>query len=152
MFGGKVIEKPGERNFVTGHVLGEGNASNDMLVAALAALGIEPDASKVSSMVVGDGIKGEGNLTYYFAERSSCGQYATHEMIKAWEDDDWHAKNPEHPFAYIKCALLNLAEIQERNRKDIPLAKIRQGKKFALIGLNSSAGFEDRMLSRLSRR
>src|SRR5687768_8358319 len=104
---GAVKEKPGVGTFVTGHVIGRSNASNDMLIAALAALGIEPD-NRPSTLVVGDGIKGEGNQTYYFQERSSCGQYSTQEMIQAWDDDGWHEKNPDHPFAYIKCALLNL--------------------------------------------
>lgn len=152
MFGSATIEKPGERSFVTGHVIGRSNASNDMLVAALAALGFEPDPRKPSSIVVGDGIKGDGNVTYYFDQVSNCGQYRVSEMIAAWEDESWHERNPEHPFAYIKCALLNLAAIQERNRKDTPLAKIQKGRKFALIGLNSTAGFERRMLGRLERR
>ncbi len=29
------------------------------------------------------------------------------ELIAAWGDDAWHLASPEHPFAYIKCALSN---------------------------------------------
>jgi hypothetical protein len=152
MFGDTITEKPGERSFVLGHVLERNlGATNDALVAALAAMGIEPDATR-SSLVVGDGIKGDGNLTYYFQPVSNCGKYTAAELIKAWEDPVWHERNPHHPFAYVKCALLNFFAIQERNRKQTPLGKIRKGKKFALVSLDASPAFEGKILKRLERR
>lgn len=143
----------GENSLVSGTVLDDSRGcSNDALVAALLALGIEEDSKYSSARVVGDGIQGDGNQVCFFKPKSSCGKYSTAEMIKAWDDPTWHERNPQHPFAYIKCGLVNLWHLRTSRQTQAPLAKVRKGKKFALISLNASPAFEAKLLRRLDRR
>ena len=118
--------------------------SNTSLAAALTAVGI-PLAKKPFVRVVGDNTRGE-RLVWFFEPQSADGQYQTAELIAAWNDDGWHQANPEHPFAYIKCALRNRERLVDKVKRDVPLACVRQRGKIAFIPLNASPRTQDLFL------
>jgi hypothetical protein len=120
---------------------------NTALAAALTAVGI-PLASKPFVRVVGDGIRGE-RIVWFFEPQSLCGKYDTKELIAAWGDESWHRANPEHPFAYIKCALRNREHLVDKVKQDVPLACVKRRGRIAFIPLDAPAGVEDFYLSRL---
>ena len=118
--------------------------SNTALAAALFALGI-PLAEKPFVRVVGDGIRGE-RVVWFFDTQSADGTYQTKQLIEAWNDDSWHLANPEHPFAYIKAALMNREALVRKIKQDVPLACISRRGKFAFLPLNASPKTEDLFL------
>lgn len=118
--------------------------SNTCLAAALTAVGIGL-ADKPFMKLVGDGIRGERTV-WFFETASPCGKYKTTELIAAWNDDSWHLANSEHPFAYIKCALINRERLVDKIKQDIPVACIRRRGKVAFLPLNSSPKTEDMFL------
>jgi hypothetical protein len=118
--------------------------SNTALAAALSALGI-PLAEKPFVRVVGDGIRGE-RVVWFFDPQSADGKFQTKQLIEAWNDDTWHLANPEHPFAYIKAALMNREALVTKIKQDVPLACISRRGKFAFLPLNASPKTEDLFL------
>jgi hypothetical protein len=118
--------------------------SNTCLAAALTAVGIQL-AEKPFVRVVGDGIRGERTV-WFFEPQSSCGKFQTKQLIEAWNDDAWHHANPEHPFAYIKCALLNRQRFVDKVKQDVPLACVKRRGKIAFIPLDASPRTEDLFL------
>ena len=121
--------------------------SNTGLAAALTAVGI-PLASKPFIQVVGDGIRGERTV-WFFEPVSLCGKYKTKDLIAAWDDACWHHANPEHPFAYIKCALQNRERLVDKVKQNVPLACVKRRGKIAFIPLNASPREEDFFLKQL---
>ncbi len=121
--------------------------SNTCLAAALTAVGIQL-ATKPFIRVVGDGINGE-RIVWFFDPQSQDGRFQTSELIAAWHDDAWHLANPEHPFAYIKCALRNRELLVDKVKQDVPLACMMRRGKIALIPLNAPAKVEDFFLRQL---
>lgn len=140
-----IRERGGEGNFVSDNA---GGTTNTQLAAALAAMGI-PFDTKPSSIVTGDGITGSSRITWYFAAKSDDGVYSTAELIAAWDDRDWHRKHPNHPFAYIKCAMQNYQRLLDRLKSDTPIGCIRQRGKIALVSLNASQQVQDSIFKRL---
>lgn len=121
--------------------------SNTTLAATLTAIGI-PLAEKPFVRMVGDGIQHE-RIVWFFEPQSSDGSYQTKELIAAWHDDTWHLANPEHPFAYIKCAMLNRERLVDKIKQDVPLACIKRNRKIAFIPLNATPQTEDFFLRHL---
>lgn len=121
--------------------------SNTCLAAALTAVGI-PLAARPFVRVVGDGINGE-RVVWFFEPQSPDGTYQTKELIEAWNNDAWHLANPEHPFAYIKCALLNRERLVDKVKRDVPLACIQRRGKVALLSLDASPRTEEMILRHL---
>ena len=121
--------------------------SNTCLAAALTAVGI-PLAEKPFVRVVGDGIRGERTV-WFFGPQSHCGKFDTKALIEAWHNDAWHLANPEHPFAYIKCALLNRERLVDKVKQDVPLACVKRRGKIAFISLDASPSVEDFYLRHL---
>ena len=121
--------------------------SNTCLAAALTAVGI-PLAEKPFVRVVGDGIRGERTV-WFFETQSHCGKFDTKALIEAWHNDAWHLANQEHPFAYIKCALLNRARLVDKVKQDVPLACVKRRGKIAFIPLDASPSVEDFYLRHL---
>ena len=121
--------------------------SNTSLAAALTAVGI-PLAERPFARVVGDGTKGERFL-WFFEPQSTDGKFQTRELITAWNDEAWHLANPEHPFAYIKCALKNRERLVDKVKQDVPLACVKRRGKIALLPLNASPRTEDLFLRHL---
>ena len=123
--------------------------TNTILAAALAAVGIPFHDNRAFSQVHGDGISSGGRTTWYFQEQSDCGKFKTAELIKAWEDKEWHARNPEHPFAYIKVAFENHSRLVDKLKQDAPLGMVRRRGKIALVSLNASQRTQDLIFRRL---
>lgn len=121
--------------------------SNTCLAAALTAVGI-PLAARPFVRVVGDGVNGE-RVVWFFEPQSPDGTYQTKELIEAWNNDAWHLANPEHPFAYIKCALLNRERLVDKVKRDVPLACIQRRGKVALLSLDASPRTEEMILRHL---
>jgi hypothetical protein len=121
--------------------------SNTDLASALTAVGI-PLAEKPFVRVVGDGIHGE-RVVWFFEPQSADGKFQTRELIDAWNDDEWHLAHPEHPFAYIKCALLNRHRLVDKVKRDVPLGCVRRRGKIALIPLDASPRTEELILRNL---
>ena len=121
--------------------------SNTCLAAALTAVGI-PLAEKPFVRVVGDGIRGE-RVVWFFEPQSMDGKFQTKELFEAWNDDSWHLTNPEHPFAYIKCALKNRERLVDKVKQDVPLACVKRRGKIALLSLDASSRTEDAILRHL---
>ena len=122
-------------------------SSNTCLAAALTAVGIAL-AEKPFVRVVGDGIRGERTV-WFFEPQSQCGKFQAKDLIAAWHDEVWHHSNPEHPFAYIKCALLNRQRLVEKVKQDVPLACVKRRGKIAFIPLDASPATEDLFLRHL---
>ncbi len=121
--------------------------TNTALAAALTAVGI-PLSDKSFIKVVGDGVRGERTM-WFFEERSLCGKYKTRELIAAWSDDSWHLANPEHPFAYIKCALSNREKLVDKVKQEVPLACVKRRGKIAFIPLNATLQEQDMFMRQL---
>ena len=120
--------------------------SNTCLAAALTALGI-PLAERPFMKVVEDR-RGERTI-WFFEPQSHDGTHKTREMIEAWNDEAWHLRHPEHPFAYIKCAMKNREHLVDKVKQDVPLACIKRRGKIAFIPLNASPRTEDLFLRHL---
>ena len=123
------------------------STGNTLLAAALTAIGI-PLAQKPFVRVVGDGVSGE-RMIWFFEPRSHDGSHLTKDLIEAWHNESWHLANPEHPFAYIKCALLNRERLVDKVKQDAPLACIQRRGKIALISLDASPRTEEFILRHL---
>ena len=119
--------------------------SNTCLAAALTAVGI-PFAERPFARVVGDG--GE-RLVWFFEPQSADGKFQTRDLIAAWNDEAWHLANPEHPFAYIKCAMKNRERLVDKVKQNVPLACVKRRGKIALLPLNASPRTEELFLRHL---
>jgi hypothetical protein len=120
--------------------------TNLSLAAALAAVGIEFDKVPFTKS---KSFRGGDQFTFFFKERSICGAYDTKELLAAWDDDKWHIKNPEHPFAYIKCAFSNRERLLDKVNQASPLVVIEKGGKLAIISANASEAFQEKIFSQL---
>jgi hypothetical protein len=127
--------------------LSPASTTNTNLAAALTAVGI-PLSDKPFIRIVEDGIPGERTV-WLFEPVSPCGKFVTRDLVAAWQDDSWHLANPEHPFAYIKCALENRARLVDKVKQDVPLACVRRRGKIAFIPLNASPRTEEMFMRQL---
>ena len=123
------------------------STSNTCLAAALTAIGI-PLAEKPFIQVI-DSASGNERTVWFFEPQSSDGKHVTRELIEAWSDKSWHYANPEHPFAYIKCALLNRDRLVDKIKQNAPLVCIRSKGKIAFIPLNATPREEEKYLRML---
>lgn len=121
--------------------------SNTALAAALSAVGI-PLAEKPFIRVMGEGPNGQRTI-WFFEPQSADGRFATRDLIAAWDDNAWHLANPEHPFAYIKCALKNREHLVDKVKQNTPLGCIRRGGKIAYLPLDASPRTEELILRQL---
>ena len=101
------------------------STSNTWLAAALCALGIRPDMQRPLTRVIGETIQTE-RITWYFATRSDCGRYDTGTMLKAWDDREFHERNPEHPLAYLKVGFENHHRLVDLIKQRVPLVLVRK--------------------------
>ena len=120
------------------------------MIAALAALGILLDEDcpyqDTREMVAG---AEQRVITWVLKARSECARFNTHEMIVAWNDPDFAAKQPEHPFGYIKAAFKNYSRALEFVEGQIPLALLRKGRRMALIPMDASVERRDELIAAL---
>jgi hypothetical protein len=116
------------------------------LVASLLSLGILPNSD--NPFVKIKTVKGE-QYKFFLQESSQCGTYHTGDMIKAWSDPDFANNNPEHPFAYMKCANLNREGLLDVVKKSEELVVIEKNGKIAVINKNASKEFQDKIFSQI---
>lgn len=131
------------------YALGELETSNTKLAAALTAVGIPLRKNNPVKIITGD--SGEKRC-FFFAPVSPCGMYKTHELIRAWNDPEWHLKNPEHPFAYVKVAFDNFERLRDYIKQGVPTVCVKKGHKFAFLSLNAPDSLQQQVFSRLNRR
>lgn len=117
------------------------------LAAALAALGIafqeEQPFVKIKT------VKGGDQYRFFLKDVSQCGTYKTGQMVSAWNDDGWHLANPEHPFAYIKCAFKNRDGLLDVVKKSSALIVLEKNGKMAIISQNASPELQNKIFSQL---
>jgi len=115
------------------------------LASALLALGVpfcEQPFIKTRS------VKGE-QYTFFFQESSTCGTYKTLDLIAAWDNPDFHTENPEHPFAYIRCAYKNKEGLLDKVNQGLDLVVIEKNGKMAVISKNASTELQEKIFSQL---
>ena len=122
--------------------------TNTQLAAALSAVGIPLRKETPVRLITGD----RDQHAFFFEEISPCGLYKTEELIRAWNDKDWHERNPEHPFAYLKVAFQNHARLTDYVKSGVRIAAITRGHKIAFVSLNASKALQDKVFSELERK
>lgn len=120
--------------------------NNLALAAALLSVGI-PFGETPFTLTKSN--KGGDNYTFFFGEKSECGKYSTDELMKAWYDDAWHVENPEHPFAYVKCAFQNRERLLDKVNQGAPLIVIEKNGKLAILSSNTSEETQEKIFRRL---
>lgn len=123
--------------------------TNTDLAAALCAVGIPLRKDVPVRLMAGTG-KGDSHC-FFFQEKSPCGQYVTADLIKAWSDKEWHLRNPEHAFAYLKVAFENRARLMDYVKSGTRIATVQKGSKFGFLSLNASDDAQKRFFDELKR-
>ena len=120
--------------------------TNTKLAAALSAVGIPLHSKTPVRRITG----GKGDqVAYFFFSVSPCGQYHTEELMKAWDDEAWHLKNPDHPFAYLRVAFQNMERLRDYINRSVPIASITKGSKIAFISLKASDELQQKVFKEL---
>jgi hypothetical protein len=123
--------------------------TNTKLAACLAACGIPLRKDTPIKKLTGD--RGD-QICFFFEEFSPCGQYETSKLIAVWEDREWHLKNPEHPFAYLKVAFDNFERLTDYARRGVPTVACAYGSKIAFLSLNASDELQRKVFAKLHER
>lgn len=123
--------------------------TNTDLAAALASVGIPLQKTCPVRILTGHG--GDRHC-FFFEDQSPCGQFKTEELIKAWDDKEWHRNHPKHPFAYVKVAFQNRARLLDYVKGGTPIAVIEKHSKLAFISLNASPATEQKIFKKLNSR
>lgn len=121
--------------------------TNTKLAAALCCVGIPLKDPKVRIMTGDTGDR----FCFFFEDRSPCGNYITAELILAWDDKEWHLRNPEHPFAYVKIAFQNMDRLNDYVKRGVPICAVKKGSKIAFLSLNASDALQKKILTELHR-
>lgn len=131
-------------------LLGTGTleTTNTMLAAALAAVGIPLRSPGGVRLITGD--TGERHC-FFFQEKSPCGNYDTVELIRAWDDPDWHLKNPEHPFAYLLVSFRNHQRLTDYIKRGRRIAAVRKGDKIAFLPIDANDALQKTVFTELAR-
>ena len=120
------------------------------MIAALTALGIPLDCDcpfqETRELVDG---KEQRVVTWALTPASTCARFDTQSMIRAWNEPAFVRNNPEHPFAYIKQAFENDAQIVGSISAQAPLALIRKGRRIALIPMDATPERREELLTAL---
>lgn len=126
------------------HFIHGTNSSDSRLIAALTAMGIFCD-EKSGSGAINTG--GNTVRVWSISEVSNCGKWRSKELIQWWRDQSFHVTNPQHPFAYVKCALWNHKQIVAGIKMDKPLVLVEKGDSFAYLHPDCSSETERKILS-----
>lgn len=120
------------------------NTADIRLVAALTAMGVPCDENH-ASVAAGD------TRLWRISDVSNCGKYKTSDLIVFWRDSQFHVRNPQHPFAFVKAALWNHKMLVEAVKQDRALIQIRKGDSIAFLHPDCSAETERKILSQFTR-
>jgi hypothetical protein len=121
--------------------------TNSDLAAALSAVGIPLRKDTPVRILTGHG--GDRHC-FFFEAVSPCGNYQTGDLIRAWDDKEWHLQHPEHPFAYIKVAFQNRARLMDYVKKGTPICVVEKAGKLAFLSLAASPEAEQKLFKRLN--
>lgn len=92
---------------------GEAGATwNTRAAASLVALDMPLDKHRTLTTMAGDGIQGL-RVTWHFKSANQFGQ-SSDLMVKAWDDRDYHSRNPDCPLVRIKAAFIRSDELTRR--------------------------------------
>ena len=130
------------------HLPGSLETTNTSLAASLCAIGIPLRKGNPCRLITGD--RGDRHC-YFFEAQSTCGLYRTVEMIRAWNDPEFHRKNPEHPLAYLKVAFENRSRLIDYIKRGTRIAAVEKGSKVAFIPLNASDELQRKVFAELYR-
>ena len=125
------------------------STTNSKLAAALCALGIPLKKGDPFRTMIGD--CGE-RVAYFFEPMDPSGRFVTAELMLAWDDAEWHERNPEHPFAYQKTAFSNHERLLDWLKKRIPIVAVTRGSKIAFLTRDAHPEIQRRVFDRLNRR
>lgn len=127
-------------------------ALNDTrLFAALVSLGIPPVEGP--AIFAGETLDGTPRQTWFLEQQSVCGKFKTSEMVKAWNDREWMAGNPEHPLAYMKALSENInvcIDFVKARSRTMHVIRGRGGK-LGVIGPDDPRATQDLILKTLNR-
>jgi hypothetical protein len=123
--------------------------SNTKLAAALTAVGIPMKKEKPVQIITGG--RGADRVAFFFEAISPCGLYHTRELMLAWDDEGWHLRNPEHPFAYLRVAFQNMERLTDYCRQGTPIGFVTKGSKIAFMSLNASGELQKKVFKELNR-
>jgi len=126
------------------HFIHGTNTSDIRLVSALTAMGIKCDDKTPSGALVGNG---SSVRIWRVSDQSNCGKWKTSDLIRWWRDNTFHVTNPQHPFAYVKCALWNHKQLVTAIKGDRPLVLVEKGESFAYLHPDCSSETERQILS-----
>jgi hypothetical protein len=101
------------------------------LAAALGTMGIPMLAERPWRRLSGD----SEATTYFFEQKSACGQYQTKPLVRAWDDHQWQRGRPRHPLSYIRRFFQNRHRYLDWERGGISIGAIRRAEKIELITL-----------------
>lgn len=122
--------------------------TNTDLASALCAVGIPLKKGCPVRLLTGDA---GDRRCFFFEPISPCGKYVTRDLMLAWQDPAWHERNPEHPFAYLKCAADNRRYLLDYIKSSRPIALIEKRGKMAFIPVNASDGLQQKIFDRLNK-
>jgi len=92
-----------------------------------------------------------GRLVFFFHPVSPCGQFHTRSLMLAWEDRRWHESNPEHPFAYVSCAIENRKRLMREIKTKVPLVVFLRAGFPQFLSLNADTRTESTFMRELSK-
>lgn len=86
---------------------------------------------------------------FFFTERSNDGQFATGEMIKNWNNENFYKENPDHPLAYLKCFTINRNGLLDAIKQSVEFVVIEKNGKLAVISKNASRELQEKIFSQM---
>jgi hypothetical protein len=90
-------------------------------------------------------------ITFFFMPSSECGTFHTPALMLAWQDRQWHERNPEHPFAYLSCAMENRRRLIREIKGTVPMVVFQQAGLPHFLSLNADQKTETLFLKELKK-
>lgn len=116
--------------------------TNLSLVACLLSLGIPfVEETPFCTLRTHDGTK----TLFYLQESSPDGRWNTKELVKAWDNPQYHSENPECPFAYVKCAFSNRDGLLDHVKQGLSLAVLEKNGKLVVISKSATPEFQKKI-------
>jgi hypothetical protein len=69
----------------------------------------------------------------------------------AWQDRQWHQKNPEHPFAYLSCVMENRRRLIREIKGSVPMVVFQKAGLPHFLSLNADQKTETLFLKELKK-
>jgi hypothetical protein len=90
-------------------------------------------------------------LTFYFMPSSECGQFHTTSLMLAWQERQWHERNPEHPFAYLSCVMENRRRLMREIKGTVPMVVFQKAGLPHFLSLSADQKTETLFLKELNK-